>query len=94
MAANGTAYEERVWEAIAAIPAGKVRTYGEIAAQVGNGAVAGRGPVIGTAKPEGFGFEFVDQGQAQLAIRVGGKRGGPGFGHRVGGQAVLRVVES
>ena len=50
VAANGTAYEERVWEAIAAIPAGKVRTYGEIAKAIRSvpravGGACGRNPL-------------------------------------------------
>lgn len=34
---NGTAFQQRVWQAIAAIPCGQTRTYGEIARQIGSG---------------------------------------------------------
>lgn len=38
--ARGTLFQERVWEAIRAIPAGQVRTYQEVALQIGSGARA------------------------------------------------------
>ncbi len=48
----GTPFQRRVWEAIAAIPFGQTRTYGEIAAQIGSpkgsravGGATGRNPV-------------------------------------------------
>ncbi len=34
---HGTAFQQRVWQAIAAIPCGQVRTYGELANAVGSG---------------------------------------------------------
>ena len=34
---RGTAFQQRVWEAIAAIPLGQTMTYGELAQQVGSG---------------------------------------------------------
>ena len=34
---HGTPYQQRVWKAIAAIPCGRVLTYGDIAAQIGSG---------------------------------------------------------
>lgn len=34
---HGTAFQRRVWQAIAEIPLGQVRTYGEIASQIGSG---------------------------------------------------------
>jgi methylated-DNA-[protein]-cysteine S-methyltransferase len=34
---HGTAFQQRVWQAIAAIPAGQVRTYGELAREIGSG---------------------------------------------------------
>ncbi len=34
---NGTAYQQRVWHAISAIPRGQVLTYGQIADQIGSG---------------------------------------------------------
>lgn len=34
---HGTAFQQRVWRAIAAIPVGQVRTYGELARIVGSG---------------------------------------------------------
>lgn len=34
---HGTAFQQRVWQAIAAIPLGQVRTYGELARQIGSG---------------------------------------------------------
>lgn len=37
---HGTAYQKRVWQAISAIPRGRVLTYGDIAAQIGSGARA------------------------------------------------------
>jgi methylated-DNA-[protein]-cysteine S-methyltransferase len=37
---NGTAFQQRVWRALQAIPGGEVRTYGELAAQLGSGARA------------------------------------------------------
>ncbi len=37
IAQHGTAYQQRVWQAISAIPRGQVLTYGDIAAQIGSG---------------------------------------------------------
>ena len=34
---KGTPFQRRVWQAISAIPRGRVLTYGEIAAQIGSG---------------------------------------------------------
>lgn len=34
---HGTAFQQRVWQAIAAIPAGQVRTYGQLAREIGSG---------------------------------------------------------
>ena len=34
---HGTAFQQRVWQAIAAIPLGQVRTYGELAREIGSG---------------------------------------------------------
>lgn len=34
---RGTAFQQRVWQAIAAIPMGQTRTYGELARQIGSG---------------------------------------------------------
>lgn len=34
---QGTAFQQRVWQAIAAIPVGEVRTYSQLAAQLGSG---------------------------------------------------------
>lgn len=34
---QGTAFQQRVWQAIAAIPVGQVRTYSQLAAQIGSG---------------------------------------------------------
>ncbi|MDI1297651.1 methylated-DNA--[protein]-cysteine S-methyltransferase [Methylotenera sp.] len=34
---QGTAFQQRVWQAIAAIPLGQVATYGQIANQIGSG---------------------------------------------------------
>ena len=34
---QGTAFQQRVWQAIAAIPLGQVRTYGELAREIGSG---------------------------------------------------------
>ncbi len=34
---QGTPYQQRVWQAISAIPRGRVLTYGDIAAQIGSG---------------------------------------------------------
>jgi methylated-DNA-[protein]-cysteine S-methyltransferase len=49
---HGTPFQRAVWQALLGIPLGRTRTYGEIAAQVGNGAVpratgtaVGRNPV-------------------------------------------------
>jgi methylated-DNA-[protein]-cysteine S-methyltransferase len=36
---HGTAFQRAVWKALLAIPLGRTKTYGEIAAQVGGGAV-------------------------------------------------------
>lgn len=33
----GTAFQQRVWQAIAAIPPGQTRTYGQLARQIGSG---------------------------------------------------------
>ena len=40
LAAQGTAYQRRVWAALAAIPAGETRTYGELACALGSSARA------------------------------------------------------
>ncbi len=40
IAQHGTPYQQRVWQAISAIPRGRVLTYGDIAAQIGSGARA------------------------------------------------------
>lgn len=37
---QGTAFQQRVWKAIAAIPLGQVATYGQIANQIGSGSRA------------------------------------------------------
>ena len=49
----GTAFQRRVWQAIAAVPAGQTKTYGELAADVhsgpravGNACGANRYPVV------------------------------------------------
>ncbi len=34
---HGTTFQQRVWQAIAAIPAGQVRTYGQLAREIGSG---------------------------------------------------------
>jgi methylated-DNA-[protein]-cysteine S-methyltransferase len=34
---HGTAYQQRVWQAIASIPLGQTRTYGQLAQQIGSG---------------------------------------------------------
>lgn len=34
---HGTAFQQRVWQAIAAIPVGQVRTYGQLAHEIGSG---------------------------------------------------------
>lgn len=34
---NGSAFQQRVWQAIAQIPCGQTRTYGELAKQIGSG---------------------------------------------------------
>jgi len=34
---HGTAYQQRVWQAIAAIPKGETRTYGQLANSIGSG---------------------------------------------------------
>ena len=36
LAAGGTAFQRRVWSAMAAIPPGRTRTYGEIAREIGS----------------------------------------------------------
>ena len=50
VATNGTAFEDRVWAAIGDIPAGQVRTYGEIAKAIRSvpravGGACGRNPL-------------------------------------------------
>jgi methylated-DNA-[protein]-cysteine S-methyltransferase len=49
---HGTPFQQAVWQALLGIPLGRTKTYGEIASQVGNGAVpratgtaVGRNPV-------------------------------------------------
>jgi methylated-DNA-[protein]-cysteine S-methyltransferase len=49
---TGTPFQKKVWEALAAIPFGETRTYGEIATQIGHpkavravGAANGRNPI-------------------------------------------------
>ncbi len=34
---HGTAFQQRVWQAIAAIPTGQLRTYGQLAREIGSG---------------------------------------------------------
>lgn len=34
---HGTSYQQRVWQAIASIPFGQTRTYGQLARQIGSG---------------------------------------------------------
>jgi methylated-DNA-[protein]-cysteine S-methyltransferase len=36
LAPRGTAFQQQVWQALRAIPAGETRTYGQLAAQLGN----------------------------------------------------------
>ena len=43
---GGTAFQQRVWQEVAAIPRGQTRTYGEVAAAVGN---PGAGRAVGAA---------------------------------------------
>ncbi len=48
---QGTAHQQRVWQAISAIPFGQTRSYGEIAVELGSGPRAvgtacGRNPII------------------------------------------------
>lgn len=38
--ANGTLFQQRVWQAIAQIPCGQTRTYGQLAKQIGSGSRA------------------------------------------------------
>lgn len=50
LAPQGTAFQQRVWEALSAIPHGRVRTYGELARELVSGARAiggacGRNPL-------------------------------------------------
>jgi len=50
VARNGTAFEERVWDAIGSIPPGQVRTYGDVARTVRSvpravGGACGRNPL-------------------------------------------------
>lgn len=52
LAPRGTAFQHEVWRAIAEIPAGETRTYGQVAATVGRpgaaravGAATGRNPI-------------------------------------------------
>ncbi len=52
LAPRGTAFQQRVWRALAAIPAGETRSYGAIAAALGSpgasravGAATGRNPI-------------------------------------------------
>ena len=45
---GGTAFQRQVWQAIAAIPAGETKTYGELARAIGNpGAVRAVGTACG-----------------------------------------------
>lgn len=50
LAPHGTAFQRKVWQALAAIPAGQVRTYGELASELGTspralGGACGRNPI-------------------------------------------------
>lgn len=52
LAPRGTAFQKQVWEALAAIPAGQTRSYGEVARDLGRpgasravGAATGRNPI-------------------------------------------------
>ena len=52
LAPRGTAFQQEVWAALAAIPAGETRTYGEVASALGRpgasravGAATGRNPI-------------------------------------------------
>jgi len=40
LAPRGTAFQQRVWEAMLRIPVGRVKSYGEIAREIGSGARA------------------------------------------------------
>ncbi|MES2742357.1 MAG: methylated-DNA--[protein]-cysteine S-methyltransferase [Pseudomonadota bacterium] len=40
LASVGSAFQQRVWQAVAAIPRGQVRTYGQVARQIGSAARA------------------------------------------------------
>ena len=52
LAPRGTPFQRRVWDALAAIPVGRTRSYGEVAAELGRpgasravGAATGRNPI-------------------------------------------------
>ena len=52
LAPRGTAFQQEVWDALRAIPAGETRSYGEVAAALGRpgasravGAATGRNPI-------------------------------------------------
>jgi methylated-DNA-[protein]-cysteine S-methyltransferase len=74
---GGTAHQNKVWQAMCAIPRGQVRTYGDLAAQIGSapravGQACGNNP-IPVIIP---------------CHRVVGKSGMGGFMHRSGGDAL------
>lgn len=82
VATQGTAHQERVWKALRHIPAGEVRTYGELAARLKSGARAvgqacGRNPVPlivpchRVVSSHGLGgFSFGEEAGSSLAIKT------------------------
>ncbi len=77
LAARGTAFQQRVWQALRTIPAGEVRTYGELARTLGTAARA-LGQACG-ANP----FPL-----ATPCHRVVGAKGIGGFAHAADGYLI------
>ncbi len=76
---TGTPYQQRVWQALQAIPAGEYRTYGALAAELGSGARA-----VGNA---------CRRNPVSLIVpchRVVGVNGMGGYGGRTGDRAIWR----
>jgi hypothetical protein len=79
LAPEGTVFQQRVWKALRAIPAGTVLTYGELAARLGTAARAIGGacrsnPVylLDNSKPIGLTSPPPDSGQttSESSIRI------------------------
>ena len=88
LAPSGTPFQQKVWQALTTIPYGQTRTYGEIAAQIGNAKacravglalslihISGGSPRLYTGGKENFiGIDIADPGDQLLIEQTGFKR--------------------